>query len=159
MKLRHTLIALICLCMGQIASAAGLQWYSAGSWDAMRQAHASRPWIVHLWGMSCDPCRAEMPAWGRFMRNHRGADVTFIEVEQTTASDVEAVLAQAGLQASDQWLSTNGFDAEERYAIDRRWGGEIPLTLLISADGQVQTITGTVDFRRLKAWIDKQKAS
>ncbi len=114
MKLRHTVIAFICLCMGQVASAGGWQWYSAVSWDAMRQAHASRPWIVHLWGMSCDPCRAEMPAWGRFMRNYRGADVTFIEVEQATASDVEAVLAQAGLQRSDQWLSTNGFDAGER---------------------------------------------
>jgi thiol-disulfide isomerase/thioredoxin len=157
MKLNHTLSALICLCAAQIAGAAELQWYGASSWDAMRQAHASRPWIVHLWGMSCDPCRAEMPAWGRFMHNHPGADVTFIEVEQATPSDVEAALTQAGLQGSDQWLSTNGFDVEERYAIDRRWGGEIPLTLLVSPDGHVQTIAGTLNFHQLDAWIDKQR--
>jgi hypothetical protein len=157
MKLSRTLIALTCLCIGQTAGAGGLQWYSSDNWDAMRQAHASRPWIVHLWGMSCDPCRAEMPAWGRFIHNHRGADVTFIEVEQATPFDVEAALVQAELQGSDQWVSTRGFDVEERYAIDRHWGGEIPLTLLVSPDGHVQTIAGTMDFRQLDAWIDKQK--
>jgi thiol-disulfide isomerase/thioredoxin len=157
MKRCRTLIAMGCLCVAQIANAAGLQWYGADSWDAMRAAHASRAWIVHLWGMSCDPCRVEMPAWARFMREHRGTDVTFIEVEQATPTEVDAALAQAGLQGSDQWLSTTGFDAEERFAIDRHWAGEIPLTLLVSPDGHVQRIFGTMDFHQLDAWVEKQK--
>ncbi len=157
MKASRMLIALTCLLICQIASAAGLQWYSADSWDAMRKAHASRPWIVHLWGMSCEPCRAEMPAWARFMHKHPDADVTFIEVEQATPSDVEAALAQAGLQGSDQWVSASGFDDSARYAIDRHWGGEIPLTLLVSPDGRVQAITGTMDFHGLEAWTGAQK--
>jgi hypothetical protein len=156
MKRRRILLALACLSICRIAGATGLQGYNAESWNALRNAHASSPWIVHLWGMSCDPCRQELPMWGRFVHDHAGIRVTFIEVEQAAPSAVEAALAQAGLSGSDQWLSANGFDAAQRYAIDRHWGGEIPLTLLISPDGKVQTITGTVDFDRLVAWAAAQ---
>jgi thiol-disulfide isomerase/thioredoxin len=152
MKRHRILLALICLSICPIASAAGLQWYNAESWNTLRSAHASRPWIVHLWGMSCDPCRQELPAWGRFVHEHPDIRVTFIEVEQAVPSEVEAALSQAGLIGSDQWLSANGFDAAQRYAIDRHWGGEIPLTLLIAPSGQAQTIAGTVDFHRLVVW-------
>lgn len=157
MKLRRIVLALMCLSICKVAGAAGLQWYNANDWDALRHAHASRPWIVHLWGMSCDPCRQELPAWGRFLHDHPGTQVTFIEVEQAAPPEVEAALAQAGLAGSDQRLSADGFDAAQRYAIDRHWGGEIPFTLLISPDGKVQSITGTVDFHRLTAWAEARK--
>lgn len=157
MNRRRILLALMCLSISGIADAAGLQWYNADSWDALRHAHASRPWIVHLWGMSCDPCRQEMSAWGRFVHDHPETQVTFIEIEQAAPTEVQSALVQAGLAGSDQWLSADGFDAGERYAIDRHWEGEIPFTLLISPDGKVQTITGTMDFRRLVAWAGAQK--
>jgi len=144
--------ALIWLSVCQIAAASGLKEYGADDWLVLQKAHAAGTWIVHLWGMSCDPCREELPAWGSFVRGHPQVDVTFIEVEQAVPSVVEAVLGRAGLTGSDQWLSVNGFDDGQRYAIDRHWGGELPLTLLISPDGQVQTLTGTTDFRRLDAW-------
>ncbi|MDR2011688.1 MAG: hypothetical protein LBQ20_01295 [Rhodanobacter sp.] len=156
MKRRRILLALTCVSICQIAGAAGLQWYDTQAWNALRHAHASSRWIVHFWGMSCDPCRQELPAWGRFVHDHPGIRITFIEVEQAVPSEVEAALAQAGLAGSDQWLSANGLDAAQRYAIDRHWGGEIPLTLLIAPDSQVQTINGTVDFHRLVAWAGAQ---
>jgi hypothetical protein len=157
MKRRRMLLALACLSICKIAGAAGPQWYNGDDWDALRHAHASRPWIVHLWGMSCDPCRQELPAWGRFLREHPGTPVTFIEVEQAAPSGVESALAQAALAGSDQLVSADGLDAAQRYAIDRHWGGEIPFTLLIAPDGKMQTMTGTMDFRRLAAWADAQK--
>jgi hypothetical protein len=157
MKLRRILFALTCLSICKIAGAAGLQWYNANDWDALRHAHASRPWIVHLWGMSCEPCRQELPAWGRFLHDHPGTQVTFIEVEQAAPAAVESALAPAGLAGSDQLLSADGFDAAQRYAIDRRWGGETPFTLLISPDGKMQTFTGKMDFHRLAAWAGAQK--
>lgn len=157
MKRYRILLVLACLSICRMAGAAGLQWYNADDWNALRTAHASRPWIVHLWGMSCDPCRQELPAWGRFLHDHPGTQVTFIEIEQAAPAEVEGALARAGLAGSDQRLSADGFDVAQRYAIDRHWGGEIPFTLLISPDGKVQTITGTMDFRRLAAWVGTQK--
>ncbi|MGF6873499.1 TlpA family protein disulfide reductase [Paraburkholderia sp. MM5477-R1] len=157
MKRRQVLLALLCLSICKFAGATELQWYDADSWNALKHAHASRPWIVHLWGMSCDPCRKEMPAWGRFVHDHPGTQVTFIEVEQAAPPEVESALAQAGLAGSDQWLSADGFDAAQRYAIDRHWGGEIPFTMLVSPAGKLQTITGAVDFRRLAAWAGTRK--
>lgn len=152
MRWSRGLVLLAALTAFAPAGAAGLQWYGNDAWATLRQAHASRPWVVHLWGMSCDPCREELPAWGRFEHEHPGLAVTFIEVEPAAPSAVEAALAQAGLTGSDQWLSADGFDARQRYVIDRHWGGELPLTLLERPDGRVQVITGTMDFRRLGAW-------
>jgi hypothetical protein len=157
MKHRRILLALMCLSICRIAGAAGLQSYNANEWDALRHAHAARPWVVHLWGMSCAPCRQELPAWSRYLHEHPGTQVTFIEVEQAAPPEVESVLAQAGLAGSDQWLSADGLDAAQRFAIDRHWGGETPFTLLISPDGKVQTITGTMDFGRLVSWAGAQK--
>lgn len=147
----------MCLSICGIAGAAPLQWYNPEDWGALRSAHAASPWIVHLWGMSCDPCLQELPAWGRFLRDHPQAHVTFIEVEKADRSDVQSMLGRAGLADSDQWQSANGFDAAQRYAISRRWRGEIPMTLLISPDGKEQTIMGTMDFHRLAAWVGEKK--
>ncbi|WP_345798307.1 TlpA disulfide reductase family protein [Castellaniella sp. MT123] len=152
MKLNRMLLVVAGLAVCRLAGAAGLQWYEAGDWATLRGQHASAPWVVHFWGMSCSPCRQELPAWSRFIRDHPDARVTFIEVEQADPSAVQAVLEKAGLAESDQRLSSDGFDVAERYAIDRRWHGETPMTLLISPDGQAQKVTGTMDFDRLTAW-------
>ena len=91
------------------------------------------------------------------MRDHPDARVTFIEVEQAAPAAVQAALAQAGLENGDQWLSASGFDVPDRYAVDRHWDGEVPMTLLISANGQARKVTGEMDFRRLAAWTGANK--
>jgi hypothetical protein len=157
MKLHQLLLVAVGLTVCRLASAAGLQWYEAGDWAALRSEHAATPWVAHFWGMSCGPCRQELPEWGRFIHDHPDAHITFIEVEPADPPAVQAVLEKAGLAASDQRLSAEGFDVAERYAIDRRWHGETPMTLLISPDGQIKKITGTMDFDQLAAWADLRK--
>ena len=152
MKLHKTILAALLLTLGQLASAAGLQWYEPGSWAALRSEHASAPWVVHFWGMSCAPCRKEMPDWSRFMKEHPDLHITFIEVEQADPASVQKVLDKAGLSSTDQRLSSKEFDVEERFEIDKKWGGETPMTLLISPKGEVQKITGTMHFDRLAEW-------
>jgi len=151
---RHRILfAALCLLMCRVAGAAGLQWYEAGDWAALRAQHASAPWVVHFWGMSCAPCHEEMPAWRAFIHKHPQARLTFIEVERSEPSAVQAALAKGGLTDTDQRLSAEGFDAAERYAIDRHWGGETPMTLLIAPDGQTRKIMGPMNFDRLAAWV------
>lgn len=156
MKRSLTIIALAWLVLAPLANAAGLRWYRSADWGSMRREHAGQAWVVHLWGMSCDPCRRELPVWGRFVRQHPQLPVTFIEVEPADSAAVGAALERAGLRGGGLWASADGFDEGERYAIDPRWGGELPLTLLIAPDGHVEPIAGTVDFGRLDAWAAKE---
>ena len=42
-----------------------------------------------------------------------------------------------------------------RYEIDPKWQGELPITLLIDAQGNTQKIRGSVDFNRITRWLSK----
>jgi len=155
-KHRPALFAFCWLLLTQQAGAGTLEAYQAGSWSTMRAAHAGRPWIVHLWGMSCEPCRAELSAWSRFQRQHPQAPLTFIEAEQANPVDIAQVLKQSAL-GGEQWFSPEGLSDTARYEISRHWFGELPLTLLISADGSMQTRVGGMDFRQMEDWLKRQK--
>lgn len=83
--------------------------------------------------------------------------MTFVEVEPAAAADVKSALARAGLRGGDQRIMVVAFDAQARFPIDRHWGGELPLTLLIAANGQPSALIGEVDFALIDAWLVKQK--
>ena len=37
------------------------------------QSACGRALVVHFWGVTCGPCRAEMPQWGRFLNERAGS--------------------------------------------------------------------------------------
>jgi len=38
--------------------------FGRGSWQEILRAHAGRPTIVHFWGVTCGPCKVELPLLG-----------------------------------------------------------------------------------------------
>jgi thiol-disulfide isomerase/thioredoxin len=55
------LVLLACSC--EAACANDLHQFVRGSWSDIRKAHAGKPTVVHFWGVTCGPCRIEMPNW------------------------------------------------------------------------------------------------
>jgi thiol-disulfide isomerase/thioredoxin len=129
-----------------------------GSWKQIREAHAGRPTVVHFWGVTCGPCRVEMPAWAGLKRERSDLDLVVINADlvPNAPSAVSAMLAQTGLAAAENWIFNDDFVERLRYEIDPRWRGDIPRTLLIARDGSTTVLEGVADLQKVRAWLDEQ---
>jgi thiol-disulfide isomerase/thioredoxin len=80
------------------ASAAELLPFGRGNWDELRRKHDGNPIVIHFWGLTCGPCLAELPEWGRFARASSGVDFVIVATDPVPEepADLSATLAKAG---------------------------------------------------------------
>ena len=159
------LLALLALALppNSIGSAAtdGLRSFVRGSWNEIRKAHVGQPTVVHFWGLTCGPCRVEMPNWGKLLQERPDLNLVVINADlvPNEPGAVSAMLAQTGLAPAENWTFGDGFVERLRYEIDPQWQGEIPRTLLIAHDGTTTVIEGVADLARVKAWLEAQQVA
>jgi thiol-disulfide isomerase/thioredoxin len=153
------LIGLFALRSETAAATEDIHPFGRGSWQQIRKAHAGQPLVVHFWGVTCGPCRAEMPQWGRLLSER--ADLHLVTVDAdlvpNAPSAVRSMLDESGLATrADNWMFSDDFVERLRYEIDPQWQGEIPRTVLIAADGTTTSLEGVADFAGIRAWLDAQ---
>lgn len=138
-----------------------LKPFVRGSWQQMLRAHAGRPTMVHFWGVTCGPCKVELPLLGQFMKDHPELDVVTISADlvPNLPGAARAMLEKAGLGTAENWLFGDGFVERLRFEIDPAWQGEIPRTMLIARDGTVTTIEGSAEIADLEKWLAQQKVA
>ena len=153
------LVLLACSC--EAACANELHQFVRGSWSDIRKAHAGKPTVVHFWGVTCGPCKIELPLLGQFMKDHSELDVVMISADlvPNLPGATRAMLEKAGLGSAENWLFCDGFVERLRFEIDPAWLGEIPRTLLIARDGAVTTIEGSAEIPDLEKWLVQQKVA
>jgi thiol-disulfide isomerase/thioredoxin len=143
------------------AAAADLHPFTRGSWQELRAGHAGKVTVVHLWGLSCAPCLAELPRWGELRRERPDLDLVLLAADPLADDQprIAATLAKAGLSGTESWGFADAFAARLRFEIDPRWRGELPRTLLIAADGTTTTLSGVADLAAVRQWLDAQKGA
>ncbi len=141
-------------------SATQLKPFGRGSWQELMKAHAGRPTIVHFWGVTCGPCKVELPQIGAFMKDNPAIDMVTISADfvPDMPAATRAMLERAGLALAENWIF-DGFADRLRFEIDPTWQGDIPRTLLITREGEMTTIEGSADIADLKQWSDRQLAA
>ena len=107
-----------------------LKPFVRGSWQEMLRSHAGRPTLVHFWGVTCGPCKVELPALAQFMKDHSEIDVVMISADlvPNLPGAARAMLEKAGLGSAENWIFGDGFVERLRFEIDPAWQGEIPRT-------------------------------
>jgi thiol-disulfide isomerase/thioredoxin len=137
-----------------------LRPFGRGSWQALTKAHAGRPTIVHFWGVTCGPCKVELPQLGGFMKSHPGIDIVTISADfvPDLPAATRAMLERSGLAEAENWIF-DGFADRLRFEIDPTWQGDIPRTLLIARDGFMTTIEGSAEMADLEQWSARQLAA
>jgi thiol-disulfide isomerase/thioredoxin len=155
------LIAAIPLDWSGSAAADELRPFVRGSWADIRKAHAGRPTVVHFWGVTCGPCRVEMPVWGKLLQERPEVDLVVINADlvPNEPGAVRTMLAQTGLARAENWTFGDGFVERLRYEIDPQWQGDIPRTLLLARDGSISVIEGVADPASIRTWLDGQASS
>ena len=146
-----TLCAMTMLAAAQPAGAELLP-YETGQWHSLLAGGQGKPLLVHFWGFSCPPCIEELPAWADFMRAHPGLNAVFIEVDQVPEEMTRSTLTSARLIDADNRANVAYFDEYFRYEIDPQWFGELPITLLIDANGKARKLRGTANFAAIDRW-------
>src|SRR5436305_5893400 len=136
-----------------------LKPYVGGSWQQLLAAHKDRPTLVHFWGVTCGPCKVELPLLGQFMKDHSELAVVTISADlvPNLPGAARAMLEKAGLGSAENWIFNDGFVERLRFEIDPAWQGDIPRTLLIARDGTVTTIEGSAEIPDLEKWLAQQK--
>jgi thiol-disulfide isomerase/thioredoxin len=166
--MRRLLLALIFLiaCLGEAPVAetpagSALKPFVRGSWQDVLRSHKGRPTLVHFWGVTCGPCKVELPLLGQFMKDHSELDVVMISADliPNLHGATRTMLEKAGLGAAENWIFSDGFVERLRFEIDPAWQGDIPRTLLIARDGAVTTIEGSAEMPDLEKWLVQQKVA
>jgi len=137
-----------------------LRPFARGSWQQLTTAHAGRPTIVHFWGVTCGPCKVELPQLGAFMKDHPAIDMVTISADfvPDLPAATRAMLERSGLATAENWIF-DGFADRLRFEIDPTWQGDIPRTLLITRDGEMTTIEGSAEMADLEQWSERQLAT
>jgi thiol-disulfide isomerase/thioredoxin len=140
---------------------ADLKPFGRGSWHEILRAHTGRPTIVHFWGVTCGPCKVELPLLGQFMKDHAAVDVVTVSADLVPdlPGAARTMLEKSGLAAAENWIFNDGFVERLRFEIDPTWQGDIPRTLLISRKGDHTTIEGAVEMAEIQKWFAEQSGA
>ncbi len=147
-------LALVVVLLGAVpAGASELRAFDRDSWPLLLAAHAGRPLVVHFWSLSCAPCVAGLPRWGRLAAGPRSYDLVLVATDSIAeAPRLLDTLEHSGLGGAETWAFGDAFAARLRYAVDPSWQGELPMTRLVAADGSGETVLGTVEPGFLQQW-------
>jgi len=163
--MKRPLLAAICL-LGFLLSAPAaepppLKKFERGSWQTVLRSHSGHPTIVHFWGVTCGPCKVELPLLGAFMKDHPGIDVVTISADLVPdlSGATRTMLQASGLASAENWIFSDGFVERLRFEIDPNWQGDIPRSMLISRDGAISVIEGSAETSDLVKWSDQQRGS
>ena len=140
-------------------AAAQLKPFVRGSWQEVLRSHAGRPTLVHFWGVTCGPCKVELPLLGQFMKEHAGIDMVTISAD--LVPDLRARhtrdAGEGRIGPAENWIFNDGFVERLRFEIDPAWQGEIPRTMLIARDGTITTIEGSAEMADIEKWFEHNK--
>jgi thiol-disulfide isomerase/thioredoxin len=158
MRLSILVAVLLGLASLATARASGPLPFERGSWARLRAAHAGQPTIVHFWGLTCGPCLAELPKWGKLLAERKDMRLVLLAADPLPQppDELTATLDRDGLGSAESWAFTDRFYEHLRYEIDPTWAGELPRTEMISADGKVTVLPGVADLSKVRAWLDEQ---
>jgi thiol-disulfide isomerase/thioredoxin len=157
--MRRLLLAFLMLMTGiAAASTDDLKPFVKATWPQILKSHAGHPTIVHFWGMTCGPCKIEMPRWGVFLATHSDVDMVTIDTDVAVGAPgaAEAFLASAHVPTTDAWRFADSLVEKLYFAVDPNWQGEIPLTLLIGRDGVVTRKLGATQTNEVEQWLAAQ---
>lgn len=156
----------------------GLDLLDATAAVKLRQNATEKLRIVNLWSTSCGPCVAEFPALVDTYRRFQNRPVELITISLDPPTDREKVakflksrhaalsprtlasVTKEGRSTNNYLFEGNPDDLAE--ALDPKWGGALPLTLLVEPGGKIiwrsnDEIEALTLRREIIKWLDEKQ--
>jgi hypothetical protein len=139
------------------APAAELRPFDTGSFEAIRAAHAGKPFVLALWSVYCAPCREEMALWKSMRRKYPQVPVVLVATDPPAErATVMKFLARYSPGPVEHWAFADDFSERVRFSIDRKWRGELPRTYFFDASHQSVARSGLLEQRWIEDWLSQQ---
>lgn len=109
--------------------------------------------IVMLWSLDCVYCEPNMRALARLQRAHPGKIELVTVATDDVARERDAVasrLAAAGMRGYAAYAYAAAAPAQLNFLMDPQWGGELPRTLVVGANGSRAAISGELTATQLR---------
>lgn len=107
--------------------------------------------IVMVWSLDCVYCEPNMLALAKLQRAHpRRIELVTVATDSIAQrARIAARLETAGMQDFPARAYTEPSPARINFLIDPNWGGELPRTIVIRADGSRTAISGELTDKQL----------
>lgn len=144
----------LALLLADVASAAELRPFTAGSLAAIQERFAGRPFILVLWSTSCTHCADELRMLGQLVGAVPSLPLAIVSTDTAEdAPDIRLMLERFGLDRLDTWVFTDAVPERLRYAIDPAWRGELPRSYLFDSAHRRKAHSGLLDERQVRHWL------
>lgn len=152
--MRRALLALL-LVLPFAAHAAGPVALNAQDVPALLKPPARGVRVLALWSLDCAYCESNLQALMKVQRAHpREIELIAIATDSVAQKDALAQrLRAAGVDALPSRAYADETPERINYLIDPDWGGELPRTLIVRADGTRAGISGQLTPDRLAAIV------
>jgi thiol-disulfide isomerase/thioredoxin len=95
--------------------------------------------LVNFWATWCVPCREEFPSLSRLQERNRAAGLRVVGIStdfENQRTAVEKFLAERRPPFPNYHRKKGGDDQDFIDAVDSRWGGELPFSVLYDRSGR-----------------------
>jgi len=150
--MRRTLFALL-LALPLAAQAAAPSALKAEDVPALLKPPAHGVRVLALWSLDCAYCESNLQALLKLQRAHpREIELIAVATDSVAQKDALAQrLHAAGVDALPARAYAEDTPDRISYLLDPDWGGELPRTLVIRADGKRSGISGQLTPDKLTA--------
>ncbi|WP_265945214.1 TlpA family protein disulfide reductase [Dechloromonas sp. A34] len=146
------LVLLLALLAG--LAEADVRPFGPGSLQQIQDERSGKAFILTLWSATCIHCPSELKALGELVRQHPGLDIVLVAADTPADTpQLERLAADYGLGRQAQWVFADAQPEKLRFAIDRRWFGELPRTYFFDARHRREANSGVVPLERLERWV------
>jgi thiol-disulfide isomerase/thioredoxin len=119
--------------------------------------------LVNFWATWCVPCREEFPSLARLQERNRRAGLRVVGVStdfENQRTAVEKFLAERRPPFPNYHRKKGGDDQDFIDAVDSRWGGELPFSVLYDRSGRkVRAFSGKLPIAAAEREIRKLLAN
>ena len=119
--------------------------------------------LVNFWATWCVPCREEFPSLARLQERNRSAGLRVVGVStdfENQRPAVEKFLAERRPPFPNYHRKKVGDDQDFIDAVDSRWGGELPFSVLYDRSGRkVRAFSGKLPISAAEREIRKLLAN